>query len=78
MQLPIGKEDNFEGVIDLITMEAVYFDGPNGENVRREPIPADIAAEAEAARQHMLESAVHVQRRDDGADAGGEQSCRWN
>ena len=36
MQLPIGKEDNFEGVIDLITQEAIYFDGNNGENVRRE------------------------------------------
>src|SRR3984885_10756792 len=41
MQLPIGKEDHFEGVIDLITQEAIYFDGNNGEKVRREPVPAE-------------------------------------
>src|ERR1051325_1197865 len=42
MQLPIGKEDEFAGVIDLITMQAVYFDGNNGEKVRREAIPAEL------------------------------------
>src|SRR5580698_4277347 len=42
MQLPIGKEDHFEGVIDLITQEAIYFDGNNGEKVRREPVPAEM------------------------------------
>src|SRR5689334_8230205 len=42
MQLPIGKEDNFKGVVDLITMKAVYFDGNNGEKVRTEEIPADM------------------------------------
>src|ERR1700754_1133089 len=36
MQLPIGKEDNFKGVVDLITMKAVYFDGNNGEKARHE------------------------------------------
>ncbi len=55
MQLPIGKEDNFEGVIDLITMKAIYFDGSNGENVRDEAIPAELQDEADKARQHMLE-----------------------
>jgi elongation factor G len=56
MQMGIGKEDNFEGVIDLITREAVYFDGSNGEKVRREPIPADMVEEANMARQVMLEA----------------------
>src|SRR3569623_3816053 len=56
MQLPIGKEDNFEGVIDLITMKAIYFDGNNGEKVREEEIPAALAADAAAERQHMLEA----------------------
>ncbi len=56
MQWPIGKEDNFEGVIDLITMKATYFDGDNGEHVRYEEIPAELKADAEAARHHMLES----------------------
>src|SRR5215813_2248178 len=42
MQLPIGSEDDFAGVIDLITMQAIYFDGSNGEKVRHEAIPADL------------------------------------
>jgi elongation factor G len=56
MQLPIGKEDKFEGVIDLVTMKALYFDGANGEKVREEAIPAAMQKEAEAARSHMLEA----------------------
>ncbi|HEV3007319.1 MAG TPA: elongation factor G [Pirellulales bacterium] len=56
MQLPIGKEDDFEGVIDLVSMQAIYFDGDNGEDVRREAVPAALAAEAKAERQHMLEA----------------------
>src|SRR5262249_26292872 len=55
MQLPIGKEDNFEGIIDLVTMKANYFDGAKGEDVRIEEIPAALQAAAAAARQHMLE-----------------------
>jgi elongation factor G len=56
MQIPIGREDEFQGVIDLITMKAVYFDGNNGEKVREDAIPADMAEEAAAARVHMLET----------------------
>ena len=56
MQWPIGKEDNFEGVIDLVTMKALYFDGDNGEKVRAEAIPAELLDEAKLARHHMLES----------------------
>jgi elongation factor G len=56
MQYPIGKEDNFQGVIDLVTMKAYYFDGANGEKVREEEIPADLAAEAEKYRHTMLEA----------------------
>ncbi len=56
MQWPIGKEENFEGVIDLVTMKANYFDGSNGENVRAEEIPAELKEAATKARQHMLES----------------------
>ncbi|HCK42273.1 MAG TPA: elongation factor G, partial [Planctomycetaceae bacterium] len=55
MQIPIGKEENFEGVVDLVTMKALYFDGSNGENIREEEIPAELADEASAARTHMLE-----------------------
>ncbi len=56
MQLPIGREADFAGVIDLITERAVYFDGPNGEDVRTEAIPKPLAAEAHHARQQMLEA----------------------
>ena len=40
LQLPIGVEDGFEGVIDLISMVAVYFDGDTGEKVRSRPRPS--------------------------------------
>ena len=56
IQLAIGREHNFEGVIDLIRMQAVYFDGENGEDVRREVIPAACAESAAAARGDMLET----------------------
>ncbi|MEN1678323.1 MAG: elongation factor G [Planctomycetota bacterium] len=55
MQIPIGKEDKFEGVVDLVKMKAYYFDGSNGEKVRTEDIPADLKSEADEARAHMLE-----------------------
>ncbi len=43
-------------MIDLIDREAIYFDGEKGEDVRREPIPAELADAAERARQGMLEA----------------------
>ena len=49
MQLPIGAEDKFEGIIDLVTMKAFYFDGDNGENIREEEIPAELVDEAKTA-----------------------------
>ena len=42
IQLPIGLEKDFSGIIDVIENDAMYFDGSNGENIRREPIPADL------------------------------------
>ncbi len=56
LQIPIGLESNFAGVIDLIDRQAVYFDGEKGETVRVEPIPADMVEVAERARQGMLEA----------------------
>nr|WP_244420359.1 elongation factor G [Isosphaera pallida] len=56
LQLPIGAESNFEGVLDLINREAIYFDGPKGETVRREPVPAEYKDQVERARQGMLET----------------------
>lgn len=56
VQLPIGAGETFEGVIDLVRMQAVYFDGKDGENLRFEEIPADQQDEATEMRQAMLES----------------------
>lgn len=55
MQLPIGLESDFQGVIDLITMKAIYFDGENGEILREEDIPAAMADEAMEKREALLE-----------------------
>jgi elongation factor G len=55
MQIPIGKEDKLEGVVDLVKMKALYFDGDNGETVREEAIPAELEAAAKEARHTMLE-----------------------
>lgn len=56
MQINIGNEEKFEGVVDLIAMKAYYFDGSNGEKVRTEEIPADLQADAEKYRAEMLEA----------------------
>lgn len=56
MQLPMGAGEDFEGVIDLITMKAFYFDGANGETVREEEIPAEFLEEAQSYRAEMMES----------------------
>ncbi len=52
--LPIGAEDQFKGVIDLIEMKAQFFDGPDGEDVRVEAIPADFQAEAQKLRDELV------------------------
>jgi len=56
MQLPIGLEAEHQGVIDLVTMKAVYFDGDNGERVREQEIPVQLLDEANAARENMLDA----------------------
>ena len=56
MQIPIGVESDHEGVIDLVRMKALYFDGDNGEHVREAEIPEALQHEAEAARETMLDA----------------------
>ncbi len=56
IQLPIGLEDNHQGVVDLITMKAIYFDGEHGDDIRIEEIPEDMKSEAENFRSEMLEA----------------------
>ena len=56
IQLPIGKEDTFRGVVDLIKMKAFVFYDDLGKDMREEEIPADMAELAKQYRDHMLES----------------------
>jgi len=55
LQLPIGLEHSFEGLIDLITMTAMVFSGDCGETVQQIPIPDSMKAKAETAREKMLD-----------------------
>jgi len=57
MQMPIGLEADFTGVIDLVSMKAVYFDGDNGEKVRIEKIPQKLIEEALEKRELLLDAA---------------------
>lgn len=59
MELPIGLEDKLEGVVDLISMKAIYFDGDSGENLRYAEIPAHLLDDAKKYRQEMLEEAAN-------------------
>ncbi len=56
VQIPIGLEDRLEGVVDLVTMKAYYFDGPSGEEIRVEDIPANMAEEAQSKREELLDT----------------------
>ena len=60
LQLPIGAEDRFQGIIDPITGKAFYFDGDNGENIRVEEVPADYKDSAIAARRQIVEQVAEV------------------
>ncbi|OPY87265.1 MAG: Elongation factor G [Smithella sp. PtaU1.Bin162] len=57
MQIPIGLETEAEGVVDLVSMKALYFDGDNGETVRAEEIPANLLEEAKAKREELIDAA---------------------
>ncbi len=55
MTLPIGVEDKFAGIVDLLTEQAWYFEGPKGEKVVRRDIPSELVEEAVRRRAEMLE-----------------------
>ncbi|MCL4203734.1 MAG: elongation factor G [Pirellulaceae bacterium] len=56
LQLPIGAGEKFQGIIDLVKMKAIYFDGRDGEIIREEPIPEALEDRARDGRHQMLES----------------------
>ncbi len=55
IQIPIGQEDKLEGIIDLITQKALYFEGDFGQNITEKDIPEDLKEKSEEYRQKMLE-----------------------
>ncbi|MCX8160697.1 MAG: elongation factor G [Candidatus Saccharicenans sp.] len=56
LQVPVGLEDKFQGLVDLIRMKAFYFDGPNGEIVREEEIPPELEDLAWQYREELLDT----------------------
>ena len=56
VQLPIGLESDLEGIVDLVTMKAVYFDGEQGDDIRIEEIPDNLKDEAEGKREELLDA----------------------
>ena len=57
IQLPVGAEDNFQGIVDLIKMKAFIQDDKLGEHIVEKEIPEDMKADAEKWRQNMIEAA---------------------
>jgi elongation factor G len=58
IQLPIGAEDRFEGVVDLVRLRALYFSGDEDEAPREDDVPAAMADEVAAARERVIEAAA--------------------
>ncbi len=60
VQLPIGSEENFRGVIDLVNMKAILYDPKKGKDFTVEEIPADMQAEAESYREKLIEAVAET------------------
>jgi elongation factor G len=61
IQLPIGAEEHFEGIVDLIRMKAIYWDSAaQGTAYEAREIPAELADAAESAREYMVEAAAEA------------------
>ena len=59
MQLPIGSEESFEGVVDLIKMKAIYWDENNmGMTFKEEDVPAQMLSDCQKWRDYMIEAAA--------------------
>lgn len=51
---PIGAEDQFKGLVDLVSFKAIYFDGDNGETLRYEEVPAEVLEGAKKYREELI------------------------
>ncbi len=60
MQLPIGSEAGFKGVVDLLTMQAILFDDELGKEPKYGPVPFDMEADAELLREQMVEKIAEL------------------
>jgi len=60
VQIPIGADSNFQGLVDIIKMKAVYFDGKKGETIREAEIPENLKALAEEKRQELIDNLANV------------------
>ncbi len=56
LQIPIGLEADHQGIVDLVSMRAITFEGPNGENVVEGDIPADMLDMAREKREELLDA----------------------
>lgn len=60
MQVPIGFEATFRGVVDLLTMQAMYWEDEMGRDIKVTDIPDDLKVQAEEARHHMVEKIAEL------------------
>ncbi|PNY05633.1 elongation factor G mitochondrial-like, partial [Trifolium pratense] len=60
VQVPIGLEDDFKGLIDLVKLKAYYFHGPNGDKLEIEEVPSDMEALVAEKRRELIETVSEV------------------
>ena len=73
IQLPIGAEDQFEGVIDLVEMKAIYNEGSVGEILVEKEIPAELQDQAEEYREKLIEAVAEFDEEFMEKYLGGEE-----
>ncbi len=57
LQIPIGLEGELKGVVDLVSMKAIAFEGPYGDDLKESPIPEELMGEAAKKREELLDAA---------------------
>lgn len=60
IQVPIGLEEGFKGLVDLVKLKAYYFDGPNGEKLTIKEVPSDMEALVAEKRHELIETVSEV------------------